>query len=73
MGNLNTSRDWDDEMLDHESSDEDILEQLGPDNEDGYYVVCIAHHCSISGCDSFYCDFPFLHSQAMFLRRMIDR
>jgi len=27
-------------MLEPESSDEDILEQLGPDNEDGYYVVC---------------------------------
>lgn len=39
MGNINNSRDWDDNMLDPESSDEDILE-LGPDNEDGYYVVC---------------------------------
>lgn len=26
--------------MEPESSDEDILEQLGPDNEDGYYVVC---------------------------------
>lgn len=40
MGNINTSRDWDDEMLEHESSDDDIFEQLYPaDNEDGYYVV----------------------------------
>lgn len=42
MGNINTSRDWEDDMMEPESSDEDIFEQLGPDNEDGYYVVCFA-------------------------------
>lgn len=49
MGNLNSSRDWDDDMLEHDSSDEDILEQLGPDNEDGYYVAMFLRRMIDSG------------------------
>lgn len=63
MGNINTSRDWEDDMLEPESSDDDIFEQLGPDNEDGYYVVC----WNIDWMETFYLYVLYISRQCFFV------
>ncbi|KAJ6642762.1 DDB1- and CUL4-associated factor 11, partial [Pseudolycoriella hygida] len=49
MGNLNTSREWEDDIMELESSDEDVFGHLGPDNEDGYYVAMFLRRMIDSG------------------------